>query len=142
MKPYASEYHLKKKDQHNFKESSKDKLILNLKFIHYIFDTINFSLLFLILVLSFLSFNSQRNWSNIYLNLSKTRAKNSNLIDLISKTEEFYISELESLNTFKKTTPNDLIYLQKVEHEKENYFNKKIINIMNGFQESRYQIGY
>ena len=142
MKLYDSEYYLKKKDQNRIKESSKNKAILNLKFINYLFDTINFSLILLILVLSFLSFNSQRNWSNIYLNLSTTRAKNSNLIDLISKTEEFYISELESLNTFKKTTPNDLIYLQKVEHEKENYFNKKIINIINGFQESRYQIGY
>ena len=142
MKLYDGEYNLKKKDQNKIEESFKNKAILNLKFIHYIFDTINFSLLLLILVLSFLSFSSQRNWSNIYLNLSKTRAKNSNLIELISKTEEFYVSELESLNTFKKTTPNDLIYLQKVEHEKENSFNKRMINIIDGFQEGRYKIGY
>ena len=63
-----------------------------------------FSLL-LIFILFFLSFDSQRKWSNTYKTLSKTRAINNNLIDYISKIEEFYISELESLNIYRKTKP-------------------------------------
>ena len=50
---------------------------------------------------------------NIYKNLVKTRTNNNNLIDYISKTEEFYINEIESLNTLKKTTPKDLIYIDR-----------------------------
>ena len=68
----------------------------------------------LIFILFFLSFDSQRKWSNTYKNLSKTRAININLIDYISKIEEFYISELESINTYRKTKPEDLIYLDRL----------------------------
>ena len=95
------------------KITSKKIKFFNLKFIHRIFDSVNISLLILIFILSFLSFNSQRKWTSIYKNLLKTRANNNNLIDYISKTEEFYINEIESLNTFKKATPKDLIYLDK-----------------------------
>ena len=95
------------------KITSKKIKFFNLKFIHRIFDSVNISLLILIFILSFLSFNSQRKWTSIYKNLLKTRANNNNLIDYISKTEEFYINEVESLNTFKKATPKDLIYLDK-----------------------------
>lgn len=113
-----------------------------IKIIHKIFDTINFSLLVLIFILSFLSFNSQREWSNTYKALSKTKAKNNNLVDYISKTEELYIKELENLNTLKKTTPKDLIYINKKTQNNENYFNKKFINIIKGIKDSKYQIGY
>ena len=89
------------------KLTSKKVKLFNLKFIHRIFDSVNISLLILIFILSFLSFNSQRKWTSIYKNLLKTRANNNNLIDYISKTEEFYINEIESLNTFKKATPKD-----------------------------------
>ena len=51
---------------------------------------------------------------------------NNNLIDFISKTEEFYISELESLNTYRKTKPKDLIYLDKIPEKKESFFKKKL----------------
>ena len=43
---------------------------------------------------------------------------NNNLIDYISKTEEFYIGELESLNNYRKTKPKDLIYLDRISEEK------------------------
>ena len=79
------------------KITSKKIKLLNLKFIHIIFDSVNISLLILIFILSFLSFNSQRKWTKIYKNLAKTRANNNNLIDYISKTEEFYINKIESL---------------------------------------------
>ena len=125
------------------KITSKKIKFFNLKFIHRIFDSVNISLLILIFILSFLSFNSQRKWTIIYKNLLKTRANNNNLIDYISKTEEFYINKIESLNTFKKTTPKDLIYLDKqITQNKNNYFNKKIKFIKDGLKDSKYQKGY
>ena len=125
------------------KLTSKKIKIFNLKFIHRIFDSINISLLILIFILSFLSFNSQKKWTSIYKNLAKTIEKNNNFIDYISKTEEFYINEIESLNTFKNTTPNDLIYLEKQNIKmKRNNLNKKIKYIKNGLQDSKYLIGY
>ena len=125
------------------KITSKKIKLFNLKFIHRIFDSLNISLLILIFSLSFLSFNSQRKWTSIYNNLLKTRANNNNLIDYISKTEEFYINEIESLNIFKKATPKDLIYLDKqITQNKNNYLNKKIKFIKDGLKDSKYQKGY
>ena len=125
------------------KITSKKIKLFNLKYIHRIFDSVNISLLILIFILSFLSFNSQRKWTSIYKNLLKTRANNNNLIDYISKTEEFYINEIESLNTFKKATPKDLIYLDKqITQNKNNYLNKKIKFIKDGLKDSKYQKGY
>ena len=141
---YKNENSLKKNinDTHKI-TTSKNLSLLNLKFIHRIFDSLNTSLLILIFILSFISFNSQRKWTILYKNLAKTRANNNNLIDYISKTEEFYINEIESLNVFKKTTPKDLIYLdKKIIKKKKNYLNKKIKYIQNGLKESRYQRGY
>jgi len=89
-----------------------------------------------------LSFNSQLNWSNTYNNLSKTRAINNNLIDYISKVEEFYISELESINTYRKTKPEDLIYIDKLPENKESFFKKNLNSFIEGFSDSRYQRGY
>lgn len=125
------------------KITSKKIKLFNLKFIHKIFDSVNISLLILIFILSFLSFNSQRKWTSIYENLTKTKANNNNLIDYISKTEEFYINEIESLNTFKKTSPKDLIYLDKqITKNKGNDLNKKIKFIKDGLKDSKYQKGY
>ena len=125
------------------KITSKKIKLFNLKFIHKIFDSVNISLLILIFILSFLSFNSQRKWTSIYENLTKTKANNNNLIDYISKTEEFYINEIESLKNFKKTTPKDLIYLNKYfPKNKRNNLNKKIEFIKDGLKDSKYQKGY
>ena len=99
MKPYGNQLNFKKKVSYESRKNSEKISIIKIKLIHQIFDTINISLLVLIFILFFLSFNSQRKWSNTYRNLSKTRAINNNLIDYISKIEEFYISELESINT-------------------------------------------
>ena len=95
-----------------------------------------------IFTLFFLSFDSQRKWSNTYKTLSKTRAINNNLVDYISITEEFYISELESLNTYKKTKPTDLIYLDKIVERKESLFKKFLRSFIEGFNDSHYKSGY
>ena len=141
----------KYKNENSFKEnhydinilSTKKISVFNLKLIHRIFDSLNISLLILIFILSFLSFNSQKKWTIIYKNLANSRSNNNNLIDFISKTEEFYINEIEILNTLKKTTPRDLIDLtKKITQQKDNIFNKKIKYIHDGLRDSKYQRGY
>ena len=86
--------------------------------------------------------DSQKKWSNTYKTLSKTRAVNNNLIDYISKTEEFYINELESLNTSRKTKPKDLIYIYKITEKKESFFKKNFRIFIEGLSDSKYQRGY
>ena len=143
MNLYKDESSLKKNIYYKNKIPSKNISIFSLKLIHKIFDSINFSLLILILILSFISLDSQRKWTSIYINLAKTRANNNNLIDYISKTEEFYINELESLKTLKKTTPKDLIYLdKKISKQKKNKLIISIKHIQDGLKDSKYQRGY
>ena len=142
MKPYGNQLNLKKKVSYENKKDSEKISIINIKLIHKIVDTINISLLVLIFTLFSLSFNSQRKWSNTYKKLSKTRAINNNLIDYISKIEEFYISELESLNIYRKTKPEDLIYLDKLPEKKESLLKKNLSSFIEGFSDSKYQRGY
>ena len=142
MKPYGNQLNLKKKVSYESKKNSEKISIINIKLLHQIFDTLNICLLVLIFTLLFLSFNSQRKWSNTYKNLSKTRAINNNLIDYISKIEEFYISELESINIYRKTKPEDLIYLNKLPGKKESLFKENLRSLIKGFSDSKYQRGY
>ena len=142
MKPYGNQLNLKKKVPYEGEKDSEKIFIITIKLVHQIFDTINISLLVFIFTLFFLSFDSQRKWSNTYKTLSKTRAINNNLIDYISKIEEFYISELESLNIYRKTKPEDLIYLNKLSEKKENTFKRNLNILIEGFSDSKYQRGY
>ncbi len=142
MKPYGHKFNLKKKvssqSQKNYEKISN----INIKLIHQIFDAINISFLVSIFILFFLSFESQREWSNTYKNLSKTRAINDNLIDYISKIEEFYINKLNSLSTYRKTKPEDLIYIDKIQTNKESSFKKNFSSLIEGLSDSKYQRGY
>ena len=142
MTAYVRQSYLKKKVSYQSKKNSENIAILRIKLIHRIFNTINISLLVLIFTLFFLSFDSQRKWSNTYKILSTTKAINSNLIDYISKIEEFYISEIESLNIYRKTKPEDLIYLDKLPDKKESFFKKNLSSFIEGFSDSKYQRGY
>jgi len=142
MKPYGNQLNFKKKVSYESKKNSEKISVLNIKLIHQIFDSINISLLVLIFALFFLSFDSQGKWSNTYNTLSKTRAINNNLIDYISKIEEFYIAELDSLNIYRKTKPEDLIYLDKLAEKKESLFKKNLRGFIKGFGDSKYQKGY
>ena len=142
MKPYGNQLNFKKKVLYESKKNSEKIFKQNIQFMHKMFDTINISLLVLIFLLFFLSFDSQRKWSNTYKTLSKTKAINNNLIDYISKIEEFYISELESLNIYRKTKPEDLIYLDKIPEKKESLFKKNLSSFIEGFSDSKYQRGY
>ena len=142
MKPNGNQLILKKKVSYEIKKNSEKISIINIKLVHQIFDTINICLLVLIFSLLCLSFNSQRKWSNTYKNLSKTRAINNNLIDYISKIEEIYIGELESLSIYRKTKPEDLIYLDELPERKESLFKKNLSSFIEGFSDSKYQRGY
>ena len=142
MKPYGNQFNLRKEVSYQSQKNPEKISVLNIKLIHQLLDTIIISLLVLIFTLFFLSFDSQRKWSNTFKILSKTRAINNNLIDDISKIEEFYISELESLNTYRKTKPGDLIYLDKIVEKKESLFKKNFSNFMEGFSDSKYLRGY
>ena len=142
MKPYGKQSYLKKEVSYERQKNSEKISKQNIQFIHQILDTINISILVLIFVLFFLSFDSQRKWSNTYQTLSKTKAINNNLIDYISKTEGNYISKLESFNRFKKTKPRDLIYLDKISEKKESFFNKNFAIFIKGLSDSKYHVGY
>ena len=142
MYPYEKKSFFKKKDSYERKKNSETIFKFNIQLIHQIFDTINISLLILIFTLFFLSLDSQRKWSNTYKTLSKTKAMNNNLNEYISKTEEFYIGELESLNTYRKTKPKDLIYLDRTAEKKESFFKKNFKIFIKGLNESKYQKGY
>ena len=143
MDIFENENTLKKNNQNVHQINSKKILLFNLKLIHKILNSINISLLSLIFILSFLSFDNQRKWTNIYKNLAKTRLNNNNLIEYISKTEQYYTNEIESLNSLKKTTPKDLIYFDKtITKQKKNKLIKNIKYIQDGLKDSKYQRGY
>jgi hypothetical protein len=142
MRPYGKQSYLSKKVSYEVQQNSGKINNLNLKLINQIIDTINISLIVLIFTLFFLSLDSQTKWSNTYKTLSITKAINNNLIDYISKTEEFYVTELESLDTYRKTKPKDLIYLDKIAEKKESFFKKKFKIFIKGLHESKYQKGY
>ena len=142
MKPYGKQSYLKKEVSYERQKNSEKISKQNIQLIHQILDTFNISIFVLIFLLFFLSFDSQRKWSNTYQTLSKTKEINNNLIDYISKIEGNYISKLESFNRFKKTKPKDLIYLDKISEKKESFFNKNFATLIKGFSDSRYQVGY
>ena len=142
MEPYGKKSYLKKKVSYESPKNSQKISKQNIQLIHQIFDTINISLLGLIFTLFFLSLDTQRKWSNTYNILSKTKVMNNNLIDYISKTEEFYINELESLNNYRKTKPNDLIYIDRIAEKKESLLKKNFRSFIQGLSDSEYQKGY
>ena len=142
MKPYGNKFNFKKKVGYQGQKIFEKISITNIKLIHQILNSINISLLGLTFTLFFISLDSQRKWSNTYQTLSKTRVINNNLMDYISTIEEFYISELESLNIYRKTKPGDLRYLDKISEKKESYFKKNFRSFLEGLIDGKYQRGY
>jgi len=142
MRPNEKQSYLKTKVSYESNKNSEKVFKRNIQLVHQIFNTINISLLVLIFILFFLSLDSQRKWSNTYKTLSKTKVMNNNLIEYISKTEEFYIGELESLNTYRKTKPKDLIYIERTAGKKESFFMENFRSFIRGYNDSEYQRGY
>ena len=108
-----------------------------------IIDLLNISIIIFILFLSFISLNSQRKWTIFYSSMIEIRNKNNNIIDYISKTEQYLLNEIEHQNNIKKTNPEDLIYLIKTqEKEGNNFFSKVVKDMSKGFRNGKYQRGY
>ena len=108
-----------------------------------IIDRLNISIIILILFLSFISLSSQRKWTILYSSMLDIRNKNNNIIDYISKTEQYLLNEIEHQNNIKKTNPDDLIYLTKSKEKKRtNFLNLVAEEMIKGFDDGRYQRGY
>tara|TARA_B100000609_G_C17123302_1_gene386183 strand:- start:344 stop:787 length:444 start_codon:yes stop_codon:yes gene_type:complete len=109
---------------------------------HKIINALNLSLILLIFMLSFLSFNSQRKWTDFYSIIRDMRSINNQLIAYISLTEESYINEIYKLDNFKKATSKDLIYIStNIKKTEKNKLFHHFLNLYKGIEEGRYQIG-
>ena len=111
--------------------------------IHKIFDYLNISTVILIVIVSFLSFDSQRKWTNFYSAMQIIKNINGNLVDYTSQAEEYYLEEVESLDQFRITTTKDLIYLSRPSLNKEtNFLNNLFKQLSEGLKEGFYKRGY
>ena len=100
----------------NFQIRRESKIFI----FHKIINGLNFSVLILLVFLSFLSLNGQRKWTDYYSIIKDLRSINNNLVDYISTTEELYISEIYKIDNFKKTTSKDLLYISNNIKPKKN----------------------
>ena len=118
-------------------------MLINARIYCKIIDFLNISIIILLLFLSFISLNSQRKWTMFYSGMIEIRNKNNNIIDYISKTEQYLLNEIEHQNNMKKTNPDDLIYLTKTREKKRTNFHYLVAKEMiKGFDDGRYQRGY
>ena len=124
----------------NFKKFNNQSKLLTLNFSHKILDYFNLSLFCLITIYSFIAFNSQREWTELYSSIMEMRFINNDLNGYISKTEEYFLNEVDIKNQFKKATSKDLIYLKKTSE----IFNRKFLfsDFLDGLQDGKYQRGY
>ena len=118
-------------------------MFINARIFCKIMDCLNISIIILILFLSFISISSQRKWTILYSSMIEIRNKNNNIIDYISKTEQYLLNEIEHQNNIKKTNPDDLIYLTKTKEKKRtNFLSLVAKEMLKGFDDGRYQRGY
>ena len=118
-------------------------MFINGRIYSKIIHRLNIAIIILILFLSFISLSSQRKWTILYSNMIDIRNKNNNIIDYISKTEEYLLNEIEHQNNIKKTNPDDLIYLKKTKEKKRtNVLSLVAKEMIRGFDDGIYQRGY
>ena len=118
-------------------------MLINARIYCKIIDRLNISAIIMILFLSFISLNNQRKWTMFYSSMIEIRNKNNNIIDYISKTEQYFLNEIDQQHNIKKTNPNDLIYLIKTkEKEKINFLSLVVKEMSKGFYDGIYQRGY
>ena len=124
----------------NFKRFNIQSKLLTLNISHKILDYFNLSLFCLITIYSFIAFNSQREWTELYSSIMEMRLINNDLNGYISKTEEYFLNEVDMKDQFKKATSKDLIYLKKPSER----FSRKFLfsDFLDGLQDSKYQRGY
>tara|TARA_Y100000589_G_C27197689_1_gene647726 strand:- start:1147 stop:1584 length:438 start_codon:yes stop_codon:yes gene_type:complete len=130
------------KNSNNY--SAKRKyMISNLEIFHKIFDCLNISILFLIFLLSLIAFNSQKKWTKLHSNLEEFIYINNNLIDYISKTEEYFLQQIEFKDHIRTANSKDLIYFEKSNKDiKINFLTEILNDLRKGLQDSKFQKGY
>ena len=142
FEPRTSKTISNRKDFHdkNFKKFNIQSKLITLNFSHKILDYFNLSLFSLITIYSFIAFNSQREWTELYSSIMEMRLINNDLNGYISKTEEYFLNEVDIKDQFKKATSKDLIYLKKTSE----IFNRKFLfsDFLDGLQDGKYQRGY
>ena len=130
------------KDFHNknFKKFNIQSKLLTLNVFHKILDYFNLSLFCLITIYSFIAFNSQREWTELYSSIMEMKLINNDLNGYISKTEEYFLNEVDIKDQFKKATSKDVIYLKKPSE----IFNRKflLLDFLDGLRDGKYQRGY
>ncbi len=97
----------------NYKKVNLQSKLLTLNIFHKIIDYFNLSLFCLITIYSFIAFRSQREWTEVYSSINDMRLINNDFNGYISKTEEYFLNEVDIKDQFKKATSKDLIYLKK-----------------------------
>ena len=142
FEPRTSKTILNRQEFHNkkFKKNNLQSKLLTLNISHKILDYFNLSLFCLITIYSFIAFNNQREWTEVYSSIMRMRLINNDLNGYISKTEEYFLKEVDMKNQFKKATSKDLIYLKKPSE----IFNRKLLfsDFLNGIHDGKYQRGY
>ena len=142
FEPRTSKTITNMKDFHNtnFKKLNIQSKLLTLNISHKILDYFNLSLFCLITIYSFIAFNSQREWTELYSSIMEIRLINNDLNGYISKTEEYFLNEVDMRNQFKKATSKDLIYLKTPSE----IFNRKLLfsDFLKGIHDGKYQRGY
>ena len=142
FEPRTSKPISNREDRHNknYKKFNFRSKLLTLNISHKILDYFNLSLFCLITIYSFIAFNSQREWTELYSSIMEMRLINNDLNGYISKTEEYFLKEVDTKNQFKKATSKDLIYLKKPSE----IFNRKLLfsDFLNGIHDGKYQRGY
>ena len=118
-------------------------MVINAKIYCKIINLLNRSMISLILFLSFISLNNQMKWTIFYSSIVELRNKNNNIIDYISKTEQYFLNEIDHQHNIKKTNPDDLIYLIKTKEKMRiNFLSSVFKEMSRGFDDGRYQKGY
>ena len=118
-------------------------MLINTRALFRFIDNLNISIIILVMFLSFISLYSQRQWTILYSSMIEIKNKNNNMIDYISKTEQYFLNEIDHHHNIKKTNPDDLIYLTKTkEKENINFLSLVVKEISKGFAHGKYQKGY
>ena len=78
-----------------------------------------------------------------YSSMIELRDKNNNIIDYISKTEQYFLNEIDQKDNIKRANPDDLIYLLKTKEKEKKFFLLSVFKEMiKGFDDGIYQKGY
>ena len=118
-------------------------MFINARIYCKIINLLNISIISLIFFLSFISLNTQSNWTMFYSSMIEIRNKNNNINDYISKTEEYFLDEIMNEDEIKNANPDDLIYLLKTkEKERSNSLSLVLEEMTKGFNDGKYQHGY